>query len=104
MVTANSIQQQEGSTECRVFSIAAAYHCAMGDAFRAAIFQKNAMWRRLLECGMPIFGDAYSLDLFKLLTSAALELAVPIKFQNVSHDSCRISICVINASQTQYNE
>ena len=33
MVTANSIQQQEGSTDCGVFSVAAAYHCAMGDDF-----------------------------------------------------------------------
>jgi len=31
MVTANSIQQQEGSTDCGVFSVAAAYHCVMGN-------------------------------------------------------------------------
>jgi len=29
---------------------------------------------------------------FKLLTSAALELAVPTRFLNTSRDSCRISI------------
>ena len=29
---------------------------------------------------------------FKLLTSSALELAVPIRFQNTSHDSRRILI------------
>ena len=29
---------------------------------------------------------------FKLLTSAALESAIPIKFQNASRDSCRIQL------------
>ena len=33
-----------------------------------------------------------NLSKFKLLTSVALELAVPIRFQNASRDSCRISI------------
>jgi len=32
-----------------------------------------------------------NLSEFKLLTSAALELAVPIGFQNASRDSCGIS-------------
>ena len=32
-----------------------------------------------------------NLSEFKLLTSAALELAVPIRFQNASRDSCGIS-------------
>ena len=33
-----------------------------------------------------------NLSKFKLLTSAALELAVPIRFQNTSRDSCGISL------------
>ena len=33
-----------------------------------------------------------NLSEFKLLTSAALELAVPIRFQNAPHDSCGISL------------
>ena len=33
-----------------------------------------------------------NLSEFKLLTSAALELAVPIRFQNASRDSCGISL------------
>ena len=32
-----------------------------------------------------------NLSEFKLLTSTALEWAVPIRFQNTSRDSCRIS-------------
>ena len=50
MVTANSIQQQEGSTDCGVFSVAAAYHCAMGDDFGGVTFEQSAMRRHLLEC------------------------------------------------------
>ena len=37
----------------------------------------------------------------KLLTSAALGLAVPIRFQNASRDSCRISIA--SHSISKYN-
>ena len=43
MVTANSIQQQEGSTACGVFSIAAAYHCAMGGDFGQAECHAEAL-------------------------------------------------------------
>ena len=41
---------------------------------------------------------------FKLLTSTSIELAVPIKFQNVSHDSCSISIVWHKCITVQYNE
>ena len=47
MVTANSIQQQEGSTDCGFFNVAAAYHCAMGDDFGGVTFKQSAMWRHL---------------------------------------------------------
>ena len=50
MVTANSIQQQEGSTDCGVFSVAAANHCAMGDDFGGVTIEQNGMRRHLLEC------------------------------------------------------
>ena len=44
MATANSIQQQEGSTDCGVFSVAAVYHCG------GVTFEKSAMQRHLIEC------------------------------------------------------
>ena len=50
MATANSIQQQEGSTDCGVLSVAAAYHCAMGDDFGGVTFEQSAMRRHLIEC------------------------------------------------------
>ena len=49
MVIANSIQHQEGSTDCGVFSVVAAYHCAMGDDFGGVTFEQNAMRKHLLE-------------------------------------------------------
>ena len=42
--------------------------------------------------GRSLKKRAGKLSKFKLLISAALELAVSIRFQNASRDSCRISI------------
>ena len=49
---------------------------------------------------IPNFIGWHNLPKFKLLTSAALGLAVPIRFQNASSDSCRISIA---SKASQYN-
>ena len=38
MVTAVPVQQQEGGVDCGLFSIAAAYHSAMGDDLRELTF------------------------------------------------------------------
>ena len=32
---------QEGSTDCGVFSVAAAYHCVMGDDFGGVTFEQS---------------------------------------------------------------
>ena len=39
MVTAVSIQQQEGATDCGLFSIAVAYHVAVGDDLEGITFK-----------------------------------------------------------------
>ena len=50
MVTAVSFQQQEGDADCGLFSIAAAYHSAVGDDFRGLTFSQNDMRQHLVEC------------------------------------------------------
>ena len=50
MVTAVSTQQQEGSTDCGLFSIAAAYHAAVGDNLEGITFNQAAMREHLMEC------------------------------------------------------
>ena len=50
MVTAVSVQQQEGDADCGLFSIAAAYHSAVGDDFRGLTFSQNDMRQHLVEC------------------------------------------------------
>ena len=49
-MSGNSIQQQEGSTDCGVFSVAAAHHCAMGKDFGEVAFEQNDMLRHIIEC------------------------------------------------------
>ena len=50
MVTAVSTQQQEGTTDCGLFSIAAAYHAAVGDNLKGITFNQAAMREHLMEC------------------------------------------------------
>jgi len=50
MVTAVSVQQQEGGVDCGLFSIAAAYHSAVGDDFHRLSFSQNDMCQHLVEC------------------------------------------------------
>ena len=50
MVTAVSVQQQEGDVDCGLFSIAAAYHSAVGDDFRGLTFSQNDMRQHFVEC------------------------------------------------------
>ena len=50
MVTAVSVQQQKGGVDCGLFSIAAAYHSAVGDDFRGLTFSQNDMRQHLVEC------------------------------------------------------
>ena len=45
-----SVQQQEGGVDCALFSIAAAYHSAVGDDFRGLTFSQNEMHQHLVEC------------------------------------------------------
>ena len=49
MVTAVSVQQQEGGVDCGLFSIAAAYHSAVGDDFCGLTFSQNDMCQHLVE-------------------------------------------------------
>ena len=50
MVTAVSIQQQEGATDCGLFSIAAAYHVAVCDDLKGITFKQDGMREHLMEC------------------------------------------------------
>ena len=52
MATANSIQQQEGSTDCGVFSVAAVYHYTLiVITGKISLFALDAYF----HSGMPIF-------------------------------------------------
>ena len=50
MVTAVLIQQQEGATDCGLFSIAAAYHAAVGEGLEGITFKQDGMREHLMEC------------------------------------------------------
>ena len=51
LVTVDPIQQQEeGSNNCGLFSIAAAYHVAKGDDITAIIFNEKRMRSHLVQC------------------------------------------------------
>ena len=50
MVKADSIQQQEGGIDCGLFSVAAAYHSAMGDNLGLVTFRQDAMRKHLMQC------------------------------------------------------
>ena len=52
MVTANSIQQQEGSTACGVFSVAAAYTTVR---WAVTLGKQSAMWRHLIVLNIGSF-------------------------------------------------
>ena len=49
MVTAVSVQQQEGGVDCGLFNIAAAYHSAVSGDFRGLTFSQddNTWWNAL---------------------------------------------------------
>ena len=50
LVLAVSFQQQEGTTDCGVFSIAAAYHAARGDELESISFGQASMREHLITC------------------------------------------------------
>ncbi|KAL5502338.1 hypothetical protein EMCRGX_G009091 [Ephydatia muelleri] len=50
IVTQYPVQQQSGSTDCGLFSIAFAYHAAIGDNLRTLIFDQGRMRSHLLSC------------------------------------------------------
>ena len=50
IVTQYTVQQQSGSTDCGLFSIAFAYHAAIGDNLRTLIFDQGRMRSHLLSC------------------------------------------------------
>ena len=66
MVTAISWQQQEGNTDCRLFSIAAAYHSALGYAMsKVCISQTDSHGHlRLANVGFISSAWVYTVDMF----------------------------------------
>ncbi len=50
VMTVVPIQQQEGSNNCGLFSIAAAYHAAKGNDIAAITFNENRMRSHLIQC------------------------------------------------------
>ena len=44
------VQQQEGGTDCGLFSIAYPYHASVGDCLEEMVFDQGMMGRHLLHC------------------------------------------------------
>ncbi|KAL5491658.1 hypothetical protein EMCRGX_G016990 [Ephydatia muelleri] len=57
IVTQYPVQQQSGSTDCGLFSIAFAYRAAIGDNLRTLIFDQGRMRSHLLSCFKRIYGS-----------------------------------------------
>ena len=50
MVTVVSVQQQEGATDCGLFSIAFAYHAVLEENLGKAVFDQQLMRTHLINC------------------------------------------------------
>ena len=49
-IKAVSVQQQDGDIDCSLFSIATAYHAAMGDNLEVVTIQQEDMREHLIKC------------------------------------------------------